>query len=223
MAHIPDGILSAPVLAGGAAVAVAGIAYGLRRMREEDIPQVAILSCAFFAVSLVAVPVGPSSVHLLLSGLMGLVIGPAVFPAVFVGLVLQALMFGFGGLTTLGVNTVNIALPGLVCGMLLGPLLRRAAPAGAGAVGALAGAASVLMTAGLVSAALALSASEFVPSARIILLTYLPLALGEALVTGFAVAFLAKVRPEAFAAVAAEAPRPSVRSHGAGAVAGERP
>ena len=220
MAHIPDGVLSVPVLAGGAALAVAGIGYGLRRIGEEDIPKVAILACAFFAVSLVAIPVGPSSVHLLLSGLMGLMIGPAVFPAVFVGLVLQALMFGFGGLTTLGVNTVNIALPGLVFGVLLGPLLRGAAPVKAGAVGALAGALCVLLTGAMVAGALALSASEFVPSARIILLTYLPLAVGEALVTGFAVAFLAKVRPEAFAAL--EAPVPMV-SGAAGALAGERP
>ncbi|MEP9351359.1 cobalt transporter CbiM [Xanthobacter sp. KR7-225] len=220
MAHIPDGVLSVPVLAGGAVLAVAGIGYGLRRIGEEDIPKVAILACAFFAVSLVAIPVGPSSVHLLLSGLMGLMVGPAVFPAVFVGLVLQALMFGFGGLTTLGVNTVTIALPGLACGVLLGLLLRGAAPARAGVVGAVAGAACVLLTGGMVAGALALSASEFVPSARIILLTYLPLAVGEALVTGFAVAFLAKVRPEAFAAHGAAAP---VASGVAGAFAGERP
>lgn len=223
MAHIPDGVLSVPVLAGGAVLAVAGIGYGLRRIGEEEIPKVAILACGFFAVSLVAIPVGPSSVHLLLSGLMGLMIGPAVFPAVFVGHVLQALLFGFGGLTTLGVNTVNIALPGLLCGVLLKPLLRGASPAKAGAVGALAGAACVGLTGGLVAAALALSASEFVPSARIILFTYVPLAVGEASVTGFAVAFLARVRPEALAGYEPVPDMAPAAAPSAGAVAGRRP
>lgn len=197
MAHIPDGVLSLPVLVGGGAVAAAGLGLALKAMDEDEIPKVAILSCAFFAASLFAVPVGPSSVHLLLSGLMGVMIGPAAFAAVFVGLVLQALLFGFGGLTTLGVNTVNIALPGVVFGLALRPFLRRSGPLGAGLWGALAAALAVAGTAGLVALSLALSASEFVPSARIILLTYVPLALGEALVTGFAVSFLAKVRPEA--------------------------
>lgn len=221
MAHIPDGVLSFPVLMGGGAIAAAGLGLGLKRLGEDEIPKVAILACAFFAVSLFAVPVGPSSVHLLLSGLMGLMIGPAAFPAVFLGLVLQALLFGFGGLTTLGVNTVNIALPGVVFGALLGPLLRRSGPAPAGLLGALAAALSVVGTAGLVALSLALSASEFVPSAKVILLTYVPLALGEALVTGFAVSFLAKVRPEALGIRESAALRAPLTD--ASAILGERP
>ncbi len=209
MAHIPDGVLSLPVLVGGGAVATGGLAFGLRRLTEDEIPKVAILSCAFFTVSLFAVPVGPSSVHLLLSGLMGLMIGPAAFPAVFLGLVLQAVLFGFGGLTTLGVNTVNIALPGVVFGMLVRPLVHRGSPLAAGLWGALAAALAVAGTAGLVALSLVLSASEFVPSARVVLLTYIPLAIGEALVTGFAVSFLAKVRPEALGMTEAHAAVPT--------------
>ena len=219
MAHIPDGVLSLPVLVGGGALAAAGLALGLRRLQEDEIPKVAILACAFFAASAFAVPVGPSSVHLLLSGLMGLMIGPAAFPAIFLGLVLQALLFGFGGLSPLGVNTVNIAVPGVLAGALLGPLVRRSSPAMAGVFGALAAGSAVIGTAGLVALSLVLSASEFVPSARVILLTYVPLALGEALVTGFAVSFLAKVRPEALR-MAEPAPAPSPTAQ---AVLSERP
>ena len=98
MAHIPDGVLSAPVLIGGAALAVAGLALGLRSLDERDIPKTAILAAVFFTASLVAIPIGPSSIHLLLSGLMGLVLGTRAIPAVFVGLLLQAVLFGFGGL-----------------------------------------------------------------------------------------------------------------------------
>lgn len=198
MAHIPDGVLSLPVLLGGAGLAAAGVAAGLRRLDERAIPRVALLAAVFFAASLVAVPLGPSSVHLILQGLMGLMLGWGIFPAVLVALVLQALLFGLGGLTTLGVNTVNIAAPGALLGLALGPAIRRAAsPARAGALAGLGAGLAVLATAGAVAAALWLSASEFVPFARALVLTYLPLAGIEALVTAFVVGFLARVEPAA--------------------------
>lgn len=203
MAHIPDGILSAPVLIGGGVVAAAGAALGLRRLDDRMIPRVAILAAAFFAGSLIAVPVGPSSVHLLLSGLMGIMLGTATFLAVLVALLLQALLFGFGGLTTLGVNTVNIALPGVVFGLLLGPVIRSTTrPALRFAAGALAGALPVLGTAGLVALSLWLSSTDYVPVASVVAATYLPLALGEAFVTAAVVSFLARVQPDALRPVA---------------------
>lgn len=201
MAHIPDGLLSLPVLAGGGVVAVAGVALAFRKLDDTRIPEVAILAAMFFVVSLFSVPVGPSSVHLLLSGLMGLTIGVAAFPAVMVGLLLQTLLFGFGGLTTLGVNTVNIALPGVIFGMLFAPLVRRSSPLGAGAAAFLCAALSVAGTAGGVALALALSSSDFVPSAKIIAATYVPLMVVEGLITGFAVSFLKRVRPQALGGV----------------------
>lgn len=195
MAHIPDGILSAPVLIGGALVAAGGVAVALRRMDDRAIVRVAILSAVFFTVSLVSVPLGPTSVHLMLSGLMGLMLGWGAFVAVLVGLVLQVLLFGIGGLTTLGVNTVNIALPGIVLGLLLGPALRRgtARPLLAGVAGGL----SVLATGAMVATSLWLSASDYVPVARVLWLTYLPLAGVEAVVTAVVVGFLARVEPAA--------------------------
>lgn len=199
MAHIPDGVLSIPVLVGGAVVAAAGVAVALGRLDEGTIPRTAILSAAFFACSLVAVPVGPSSVHLLLSGLMGLILGVLAIPAVLVALVLQAVLFGFGGLTTLGVNTVNIALPGVLFGALFAPWVMRADPARAAFLAGLCAALSVAATGGGVALALALSSSEFVPAANVILVTYVPLIIGEALVTGFAAGFLKRVKPDALA------------------------
>lgn len=197
MAHIPDGLLSLPVLVGGGIAAAAGVAVGLRSLDDARIPEIAILAAMFFVASLFSIPVGPSSVHLLLSGLMGLTIGLATFPAVMVGLLLQTLLFGFGGLTTLGVNTLNIALPGVVFGWLFLPLVRRLPPARAAIAAFFCAALSVAGTGGGVALALALSSSDFIPSARIIGLTYLPLMLGEGLITAFAVAFLKRVRPEA--------------------------
>ncbi len=119
--HISEGVLSTPVLISGAALAVAGTTIGLKKMDYERIPQVAVLSAAFFIASLLHVPIGPSSVHLILNGLMGLLLGWVAFPAILVGLLLQAILFQYGGLTSLGVNTVTMALPAVICFFLLGP------------------------------------------------------------------------------------------------------
>jgi len=198
MAHIPDGVLSVPVLAGGAVIAAAGVALGLRLLDDRLIPRAGVLAAAVFVLSLISVPVGPSSVHLLLTGLMGLMLGAAVFPAVLVMLLLQALLFGFGGLTTLGVNTVNIALPGFVAAALLGPAIRASQNAAKrGALAALLGALSVAGTGGLVALSLALSSSSYTPVARVLITTYLPLMIGEAFVTAAVVSFLARVQPDA--------------------------
>ncbi|MFT0858819.1 cobalt transporter CbiM [Ancylobacter sp. G4_0304] len=198
MAHIPDGLLSMPVLLGGAGVAAAGVGLGLRRLDDRLIPRAGILAAAVFVGSLVSIPVGPSSVHVLLSGLMGLMLGTATFPAVLVILLLQTLLFGFGGLTTLGVNTVNIALPGVLFALLLGPAIRRTGHAATrAALAGLVGALSVAGTGGLVALSLALSSSDYTPVAKVLMATYVPLMIGEAFVTATIVTFLARVQPDA--------------------------
>jgi len=195
--HIPDGVLSVPVLvAGGGATAVA-LALTLRRIDDHALPKVAVVSAMFFVVSLITVPVGPTSVHLVLSGLMGLVLGWAAVPAVFIGLVLQAIFFGFGGITTLGATTMNIAWPGVVGALALQPRIAAAAtPFRQGLWGGLVALLAIATSGCLVVGALALSDGAYTASAPFVLLTYVPLALGEAVVTGFAVAFLSRVKPD---------------------------
>ena len=94
--HIVDGALSVPVLVSGGALAVGGIWMGLRHLTIEKIPTAGVLSASFFVAALIHVPLGPSSVHLVLNGLAGIVLGWVAFPALFVGLLLQAVFFGFG-------------------------------------------------------------------------------------------------------------------------------
>lgn len=196
MAHIPDGVLSVPVLAAGGVLAAAGIGLALRRLDERVIPKVAILSAAFFALSLVAIPAGPTTVHLLLGGLMGLVLGPSVFLAVFAALLLQAVMFGFGGLTTLGINTFNIAAPGYLCGLLVGPAVAKSAPARAAILAGTGSALAIVLTGALVALALYWSSPDYAVSAKIMTAAYLPLAVIEGLVAGFCVSFVKRVKPE---------------------------
>ncbi len=168
----------------------------MRRLEYERIPQAAVLSSALFVSSLISVPVGPSSVHLILNGLMGMVLGWAAVPAIFVALLLQAVFFGFGGLLVLGVNTLNIALPALVCAALFGRRLRQKQIPRPFLLGAAAGGLGVLLTGVLVALSLALSGPAFLPAAKVIPFTYLPLVIGEAVVTGAAVSFVWRVAPE---------------------------
>lgn len=202
MAHIPDGVLSMPVLVAGAVAAAAGVGLGLRSLNERTIPRTAILAAAFFSASLIVVPVGPSSVHLLLAGLMGLVLGVLTFPAVLVALLLQAVMFGFGGLTALGVNVVIIALPGALAGLVFRRLVLTATPVRAGFYAGAAGALSVVGTGLLVALSLALSGQEYSRPAQVLIVAYVPLMVAEALVTGFAVSFIKRVDPKLIAGAA---------------------
>jgi cobalt/nickel transport system permease protein len=115
--HISDGVLSPPWLAGGFVGMAALLAVGAWRIRDEEIPKVAVLTAAFFVASLVHVPIpaGPmSSVHLLLTGLVGVVLGVRAALAIPVGLFLQAALMGHGGITALGVNSCVMALPALL-------------------------------------------------------------------------------------------------------------
>src|SRR4030042_7141130 len=132
--HISEGVLSPAVLAGGVALTVVGTAIGLKKMDYEAIPRVAILSAAFFGASLIHVPVGPVGLHLVLNGRMGLLLGWLAVPAILIALFLQALLFQFGGLTALGVNTVAMAGPAVLSFYSYrGPGGRRGAPAAVGA------------------------------------------------------------------------------------------
>ena len=189
-----------PVLVAGGLVTAAALALALPRTSQTDMPKVAVVSAAFFVVSLINVPVGPTSVHLVLSVLIGLVLGWAMVPAIFVGLILQAVFFGFGGITTLGLTTVNIALPGLFWGTLFRRPINAARTAlGRSLLAGLAAALAIGTSALLVVTELGLSDRAYLASAPLVMLTYL--AAGEAVITGFAVTFLHRVMPEALRTV----------------------
>ncbi len=196
MIHISEGVLPPAFLAGTAVVAALGVAVGIRSLRERDIPKVALFTAAFFVASLVHVPVGFSSAHLVLNGLLGIVLGWASFPAIFVGLFLQAVLFQFGGLTTLGCNTLNMGLPAVLSGMAFRMVGPRLSPGGRVAVAALLGGSSVLLAGVMVAGSLATAGDSFGGAAALLLLAHLPVAAVEAVVTAGVVGFLQRVRPE---------------------------
>jgi cobalt/nickel transport system permease protein len=193
--HISEGVLSPAVLAGGAALAAVGTAIGLKKLDYEAIPRVALLSAAFFVASLIHVPVGPVGLHLVLNGLMGLLLGWVAVPAILIALFLQALLFQFGGLTVLGVNTVIMAAPAVICFYAYRGLLRR--PGTPAAVGAFAcGATAILLSGLLVAAALITTGQAFIKVAELVLLAHIPVIIIEGVMTLFIFLFLKKVRAE---------------------------
>jgi cobalt/nickel transport system permease protein len=117
--HIPDGILPVPVTAAGYAVTAATTWYSIHKINQrenprQDVPKASLLTAAFFVASWIHIPVPPTSVHLVLNGLLGAMLGYFAFPAILIGLFFQAVMFQHGGLTTLGVNAVIMGIPAII-------------------------------------------------------------------------------------------------------------
>jgi len=200
--HIVDGALSSQVIVGGTVLAAAGIGLGLKKLSVERIPAAGVMSASFFVASLVHVPLGPSSVHLILNGLAGLILGWAAFPALFVALLLQAVFFGFGGLTVLGVNTLNIALPAVIVHYVCRHGIAAGRPAVAAVWGAVGGALAIALTTFCVGAALALTGDAFIPAAKLIFFAHIPIMAIEAVLSGAAVLLARRVKPELFQAFA---------------------
>lgn len=194
--HIADGVVSAPVLAGGTVLALAGVAIGLKRTDYEQIPQVAVMSAAFFVASLIHVPIGPGQVHLILNGLAGLILGWAVFPALLIAFLLQAILFGYGGVTVLGVNTFNMALPAVCCHYLFSAVFNRVNSRPAiFLMGFSVGSIAIASSAVLIALTLYLSNKEFMGVIGAILIAHLPIMIIEGVLTGAAAIFILKVCP----------------------------
>jgi len=197
--HIADGVLSAPVLIGSFVVSATITGITLKKIKPEDMPRVALMTSAFFIASLIHIPIGPTSVHLILNGLVGIILGPAAFVAILVGLVLQALLFEHGGITTIGANTVMMGLPALLAYYIFRMHRLFNFRASAGIFGALAGALAVFGGVVILALLLVTTGSEFIGVAKVAALAHLPIMVIEAIIAAFVVSFLRKVKPEMLA------------------------
>lgn len=192
--HISDGVLPLPVILGSFAVTAIATSWSVRQTNPENLPKTAVMTSAFFVASLVHVPLGPTSVHLLLPGLVGIMLGPSAFLSIFMGLFLQCILFQFGGLTSLGANAVMMGIPAL----LAGPIFRLMKGTNLSShimAGAISGAiATALAT--LILALLLVSAGEdFIGVGKIAFAAHLPIICIEAIISACTVSFLYKVRP----------------------------
>lgn len=205
--HIPDGFLTGEAAAAGWVAGGAGLAYCLRRSRlerrERDLP-VAGLAAAFFLVA--DAPVFPVTVgtqgHLLGGMLACALLGPwlgAVTIAVVAAI--QALALGDGGVTTLGLGIVNLALVPAFVGYPLLLALRRLRPT-AGGIAVAAGVCAwigVVISALLFSAEFALGHQVSIDPARVtggVVGAYTLIGILEGLLTVLILRALLAVRPD---------------------------
>ncbi|WP_054031823.1 cobalt transporter CbiM [Desulfatitalea tepidiphila] len=192
--HISDGVLPISVTIGGYVACAALAAWSARRTHSDELPKLAVVTAAFFVASLIHVPFGPTSVHLIIPGLTGALLGPSAFLSIGLGLVLQSLLFQFGGLTALGANALMMGLPALACGWFFQKFKGQTRTRQA-VTGGLAGAAGTILAAIILALLLATGGEDFFGVAKIALAAHIPVILIEGGISAFTVGFLARVKP----------------------------
>lgn len=194
--HLADGVLNLPTAVATYGITAGLLGYAIKKIREEEMPRISLMTGAFFAVSLISIPIGPSSIHPFLGGLLGVILGRRAPLAFFVGLLLQAVLFQHGGLTTLGANTMMLAVPALLVHKLFHALSGK----GLFLRGALAGGLAVVGTVLILIIVLLFSDQRFGEGffsvVNLLIVGHLPLVAIEALLTGFALNLLHTAKPE---------------------------
>ncbi len=107
--HIPEGMLPGAICVVGYGLTGAALWYSLRKIKQKqnpraEIPKASLFTAAFFISTFLLIPIPPTSVHPMLVGLLGAMLGYFAFPAITIALFFQAVLFQHGGITTLGVN-----------------------------------------------------------------------------------------------------------------------
>ncbi len=199
MVHISDGVLPGPMLATGFILTAVLLYYSLKNIKAEEIAKISLITAALFVASLVHFPIGPTSVHLILNGLAGILLGRRAFAGVFVAITLQALFFQHGGLTSLGVNALNIGLPALLAWQLFEYRMHLDSPRRDTIFGSMAGGLAVLASVLMVSLELLTMGEAFKEISIMVIGVHLPVILLESVVAGAAAGFLARVKPEMLA------------------------
>ena len=194
--HLADGVLNLPTAVATYGITAGLLSYSIKNIQEEEMPRISLMTGAFFAASLISIPVGPSTIHPFLGGLLGVILGKHAPLAFFVGLLLQAVLFQHGGLTTLGANTVMLAVPALLVYKLFHTM-------GSGAIflkGVIAGGVAVVGTVFILIITLLFSDQRFGEGffsvVNLLIVGHLPLVIIEALITGFALKLLYTAKPE---------------------------
>jgi cobalt/nickel transport system permease protein len=117
--HIPDAFI--PIWQGAIywIIALVFVALALRwaknEMSEEKLPLVAVLAAGIFALQSFNLPVSMGTSGHLVGGALAAIILGSPFAAVFIltlVLIIQGVMFGDGGITTMGANIINMGVIG---------------------------------------------------------------------------------------------------------------
>ncbi|MBD3161684.1 MAG: cobalamin biosynthesis protein CbiM [Candidatus Latescibacteria bacterium] len=129
--HVPDGFITPKLYLPAYAVSAGLWGIALRRFRarldEETLPRLAATTALAFVLMAIALPLpGGTSAHATGIALLALLFGVwSSFLAISLVLLLQAVLFGEGGITSLPVNALAMGLLGTSVAVLSFRLLRR--------------------------------------------------------------------------------------------------
>ncbi|MRG77763.1 MAG: cobalt transporter CbiM [ANME-2 cluster archaeon] len=198
MVHISDGILAPWIWGSGWVITAAILAYTLSKMKIDDVPKISVITAAVFVASLIHFQAGPTSVHLILSGFAGVTLGILAYPCIFIAVVMQAFLFQHGGVTTIGINTVNMGVPALISFLIFkaGMKLNVGISKNEILFGAIAGGTAVALAVLLLAVELLVTGEEFTEVTTFVVAAHIPVILVEAIFTGVIAGFFAIVKPE---------------------------
>lgn len=114
--HIPDGYLGPQTYVPLYAVFVGFLAAAIRKLRRSlssrTVPYLGMAAAFSFLIMMFNVPIpGGTTGHAVGASIVTLILGPwAAMVAVSVALIIQAFLFGDGGITAIGANCVNMAV-----------------------------------------------------------------------------------------------------------------
>lgn len=129
--HVPDGFLGPQTYLPAYGLAGAMWAAGLRRLRARldaaTLPRLAVVTAAAFVLMMITVPLpGGTTVHVAGIGMLAVLFGVwNAFLSLSLVFLLQALLFGDGGVTALPVNALAMGLVGSLAAVGAHGLLRR--------------------------------------------------------------------------------------------------
>ncbi len=203
--HIPDGFLEARVWVPAWVVAAGAVAVCSRKttqtLGQRTVPVMGVTAAFIFAAQMLNFPVaGGTSGHLLGGAIAASLLGPyAGFLVITVVLLVQCFIFQDGGVTALGANVVNMALVGTAAVYTIVWLANRINRGRAGCIAGAVVAAWVSVVLASLMCAIELALSGTSP-ARVVIPAmvgiHAVIGIGEAVVTGFLVAFVLRTRPE---------------------------
>src|SRR5574344_2275539 len=102
--HISDGILTLEVTIVSTVVAFGFLFYSFKNLSNDKIALASAFSALFFVASFIHIPFGPTQIHLMLLGFIGIFLGSISIFSISLALILQALLLGFGGVSSIGAN-----------------------------------------------------------------------------------------------------------------------
>jgi len=129
--HIPDGYLSPQTYIAGYIVSIPLFWYGIKRLKKElneyTLPFIATLTALSFLIMMINIPIpAGTSGHAIGTGVLAIIFNPwLAFVCLSLVLLIQALIFGDGGVTTWSVTSLGIGFVAGFCAYYSYKLLYR--------------------------------------------------------------------------------------------------